>query len=112
MQLTHYTDYSLRVLIFLALQEELTSTENRIAYSRQGYNDSVYFFNNKIQMFPSNIIAGMFSFKESEFFELEELPGSAAVVGLGVIGLEIGQAFKRLGVEVTGAIAVLEATLA
>ncbi len=57
---------------FLALQEELTSTENKISFSRQNYNDQVLFFNNKIQMFPSNIIAGMFSFKESEFFELED----------------------------------------
>jgi len=57
---------------FLALQEELTSTENKIAYSRQAYNDQVLFYNNKIQVFPSNIIAGMFSFNESEFFELED----------------------------------------
>lgn len=57
---------------FLSLQEELSSTENKIAFSRQNYNDQVLFFNNKIQMFPSNIIAGMFNFKESEFFELED----------------------------------------
>ncbi|HEQ98072.1 MAG TPA: LemA family protein [candidate division Zixibacteria bacterium] len=57
---------------FLALQEELTSTENKIAFSRQNYNDQALFFNNKIQMFPSNIIAGMFNFKEAEFFEIEE----------------------------------------
>lgn len=57
---------------FLALQEELTSTENKISFSRQAYNDQVLFYNNKIQMFPSNIIAGMFSFKESEFFEIED----------------------------------------
>ena len=56
---------------FLALQEELTSTENKIAFSRQFYNDSVLGYNNKIQMFPSNIIAGMFSFREGEFFEVE-----------------------------------------
>lgn len=57
---------------FLAVQEELTSTENKIAFSRQSYNDSVLFFNNKIQMFPSNIIANTFNFKEEEFFELED----------------------------------------
>jgi LemA protein len=57
---------------FLNLQEELTATENRIAFSRQAYNDQVLLYNNKIQMFPSNIIAGMFSFKEWEFFELED----------------------------------------
>jgi len=56
---------------FLALQEELSSTENRIAFSRQFYNDSVLGFNNKIHMFPSNIVAGMFNFKEGEFFEIE-----------------------------------------
>ena len=57
---------------FLALHEELTSTENKIAFSRQSYNDQVLFFNNKIQMFPSNIVAGMFNFKQEEFFELED----------------------------------------
>jgi LemA protein len=57
---------------FLALQEELTSTENKIAFSRQAYNDQVLFYNNKIQMFPSSIIAGMFSFQQSDFFELED----------------------------------------
>ena len=57
---------------FLALQEELTSTENKIGFARQFYNDQVLGFNNKIQMFPSNIVAGMFGFKESEFFEIEE----------------------------------------
>jgi LemA protein len=54
---------------FLALQEELTSTENKISFSRQFYNDSVLRYNNKTQMFPSNVIAGMFAFKAGEFFE-------------------------------------------
>jgi len=57
---------------FLALQEELTSTENKISFSRQSYNDQVLFYNNKIQMFPSNIIAGMFNFKQEEFFQVED----------------------------------------
>jgi len=57
---------------FLALQETLTSTENKIAFARQAYNDQVLFFNNKIQMFPSNIIAGMFSFTKRDFFEIED----------------------------------------
>ncbi len=57
---------------FLSLQETLTSTENKIAFARQGYNDQVLFYNNKIQMFPSNVIAGSFGFKESEFFEIED----------------------------------------
>ena len=50
------------------LQEELTSTENRIAFSRQFYNDIVMRFNSGIQVFPANIIAGMFNFKTEEYF--------------------------------------------
>jgi len=57
---------------FLALQEELSSTENKIAFARQAYNDQVLFFNNKTQMFPSNIIAGMFHFIKRDFFEVED----------------------------------------
>jgi LemA protein len=56
---------------FLALQEELSSTENKIAFARQNYNDQVLFFNNKIQMFPSNIIAGVFGFAKRDFFEVQ-----------------------------------------
>ncbi len=56
---------------FLALQEELTSTENKISFARQSFNDQVLFFNNKIQMFPSNIIAGMFGYVKRDFFEIE-----------------------------------------
>jgi len=63
---------------FLALQEELTSTENKISFSRQYYNDSVLRFNNKTQMFPSNVIAGMFGFKSGEFFEVTEAEQRAA----------------------------------
>jgi LemA protein len=55
---------------FLALQEELTSTENKISFSRQFFNDSVLNYNNKTQMFPSSIIAGMTGFKPGEFFEV------------------------------------------
>ena len=55
---------------FLAVQEELSSTENKIAFSRQAYNDQVLFFNNKTQMFPSNIIAAMFAFAKRDFFEV------------------------------------------
>jgi LemA protein len=58
---------------FLALQEELTSTENKISFSRQAYNDQVLNFNNKIQMFPSNIVAGMFGFKAGDFFEITDV---------------------------------------
>ncbi len=57
---------------FLALQEELTSTENKISFSRQHYNDSVMRFNNKTEMFPSNLVPGVFKFEAAEFFEVEE----------------------------------------
>ena len=56
---------------FLSVQEELTSTENKISFARQSYNDQVLFFNNKIQMFPSNIIANVFNFGIRDFFEIE-----------------------------------------
>jgi len=57
---------------FLSLQEELSSTENKISFSRQNYNDQVLYYNNKIEMFPSNILAGMFNFAKETFFELED----------------------------------------
>jgi LemA protein len=57
---------------FLALQEELSSTENRISFARQGYNDQVLFYNNKIQMFPSNLIANSFNFAARDFFEIPD----------------------------------------
>ncbi len=57
---------------FLKLQEELEEIENRIAYSRQFYNDTVLMYNNKCQMIPSNIIASLFNFKEAEFFQIEK----------------------------------------
>ena len=56
----------------LQVQEELTSTENRIGFSRQHYNDSVMTYNTKTESFPANIIAGMFSFKDEAFFEIED----------------------------------------
>jgi LemA protein len=56
---------------FLALQEELTSTENKISFARQYYNDSVLNLNNRIQMFPTNIFASAFNFKQAAFFEIE-----------------------------------------
>lgn len=57
---------------FMMLQEELSGTESKIAYARQAYNDSVLSYNNGTQMFPGNIIAGMFNFKIREFFKAEE----------------------------------------
>ena len=56
---------------FLGLQEELKSTENRIGFARQHYNDVVGQYNSALQRFPSNIIGGMFSFKPAEFFKLD-----------------------------------------
>ena len=57
---------------FLNLQEELTSSEDRVAYARQFYNDSVLKYNNKIQSIPANLVAGMFGFAEREYFEGED----------------------------------------
>jgi LemA protein len=57
---------------FLALQEELTGTEGRIAYARQYYNDSVLSYNTKTQTFPANIFAGMFNFTIREYFEADD----------------------------------------
>ena len=57
---------------FLSLQEELTATEGRIAFARQFYNDSVLKYNNTTQTFPNVVVAGMFGFKQKEYFEIEE----------------------------------------
>lgn len=66
----------------LNLQEELTSTENKISFARQFYNDSVYRYNTKTEMIPTNIIAGMFNFKREEFFQTEEEEKEAVKVDL------------------------------
>ncbi|MBU8923197.1 MAG: LemA family protein [Bacteroidales bacterium] len=55
----------------LAVQEELVSTENKISFARQHFNDTVMAYNTRIELFPSNIIAGMFNFAERDFFELD-----------------------------------------
>ena len=57
---------------FLQLQEELVSTESRIAFARQHYDDSVLGYNNKIETFPSDVRAGAFKFKQAGFFETED----------------------------------------
>ncbi len=57
---------------FLDLQAQLTDTENKIAVSRQVYNDTVLTFNNAIQVFPAVMVAGMFGFTKREFFEIED----------------------------------------
>ncbi len=57
---------------FLQLQEELTSTENRLSYARQFYNDSVLEYNNKKEQFPVNMFAAVFNFENRSFFEVAE----------------------------------------
>lgn len=56
---------------FMQLSEELRNTENKIAFSRQFYNDTVTMYNTKLQVFPSNIIAGMFKFTPAELFNVD-----------------------------------------
>ncbi|MCC5829940.1 MAG: LemA family protein [Phycisphaeraceae bacterium] len=63
----------------MQLSEELTSTENRIAFARQSFNDSVMTYNTKREVFPSNIIAGMFNFNEAQLFEIEDKAQREAV---------------------------------
>src|SRR5437588_6892663 len=62
---------------FLALQEELSATENRIGFSRQHYNDVVSQYNTGLQSFPSNILAGMFGFHPADFFQLDAAEAAA-----------------------------------
>jgi len=57
---------------FLALQEELTGTESKIAYARQFYNDQVMKLNTAIQAFPSNLVANAFHFEPRKFFDIED----------------------------------------
>jgi LemA protein len=55
----------------MQFQEELSSTENKVAFARQAFNDSVLTYNNKVENFPNNILAGMFQFKQASFLEIE-----------------------------------------
>ncbi len=57
---------------FLELQKQLAETEDKISFSRQFYNDTVQMYNEKILIFPNSIIAKLFGFKESEFFQVDE----------------------------------------
>ena len=54
----------------LSLQEELSSTENKVAFARQAFNDAVMALNNACENFPSNLVAGFFNFKQAEFLEI------------------------------------------
>lgn len=65
---------------FLNLQEELSETEDKVAFSRQFYNDAVTIYNNKLQMFPNNIVAGMFGFKEEMLFNSDDSAKNAPKV--------------------------------
>lgn len=57
---------------FIALQGELAATENKIGFARQYYNDAAMQYKNKVEMFPGNIIAGMFNFQAEPFFQMED----------------------------------------
>ncbi len=70
----------------LQLQEELTSTENRIGFARQFYNDLVAQFNTKQEVFPSNMIASVFSFKRADYFQAEEAAQQVPKVDLSIKG--------------------------
>ena len=67
----------------LQLQEELVHTENRIAFARQGYNDSVQSLNAQIAMFPTNLVAGLFAFRPMPMFEATDQERVAVRVNLG-----------------------------
>src|SRR5713226_922609 len=62
---------------FLGLQEELSSTENRIGFARQHYNDVVGDYNSSLMRFPANIVGGMFGFKPADFFQLDAAEAEA-----------------------------------
>jgi LemA protein len=68
----------------LSLQEQLTTTENQISFSRQHYNATVLEYNNGIQTFPNNVFAGMFGFSRREFFEAEPEATSVPTVDLSL----------------------------
>jgi LemA protein len=67
----------------LSLQEQLTTTENQISFSRQHYNATVLDYNNSLQVFPNVLIAGPFGFTKREFFEAEPAAAEVPVVNLG-----------------------------
>jgi len=67
----------------LQLQEELVSTENRVAFARQAYNDAVMNFNEARQVFPQNLVAGIFGFEEAALFQTEAETRAVPAVRLG-----------------------------
>jgi len=66
----------------MSLQEELTTTENRIAFARQHYNDSVMGLNNAVESFPGNMVAGAFGFRRASYFEVAEAETGPVAVDL------------------------------
>ena len=75
----------------MQLTEELTSTENKVTFARQAFNDSVMTFNNALQQFPNNMIAGFFKFEEGVFFEVE---------GLGDVGKAVITADQKKSLNI------------
>ena len=65
---------------FIALQDELSGTENRIATARKDYNEAAKSYNTKLQSFPTNIIAGMFNFEKVDYFEADESSKDVPVI--------------------------------
>lgn len=65
---------------FIALQDELSGTENRIATARKDYNEAAKAYNTKLQSFPTNIIGGMFNFEKAQYFEADESSKDVPVV--------------------------------
>ncbi len=65
---------------FLSLQEELTTTENRIAYARQAYNDQVMLWNNKIAIFPTNLVAALFNFQAAAHYHIDRHERNGTII--------------------------------
>jgi len=76
----------------MQLTEELTSTENKVTFARQAFNDSVMTYNNALQVFPANMVAGMFGFVEAIFFEVE---------GLGDVGKAVVTADQKKDLDIS-----------
>ncbi len=76
----------------MQLTEELTSTENKVTFARQAFNDSVMGYNNALQVFPANMVAGMFGFTEAIFFEVE---------GLGDVGKAVSTADQKKVLDIS-----------
>ena len=76
----------------MQLTEELTSTENKVTFARQAFNDSVMTYNNALQVFPANMVAGMFGFTEAIFFEVE---------GLGDVGKAVVTADQKKDLDIS-----------